>query len=183
MKAKRSSDWRRPLNLLLVICCYWKCSQPWPSVCDQRKHCILFFFSRIVAPAVAAAATVAVAFGRITQDPDINFMCDWVLCVPHRYYYCFPINVGEQSISIVIHSPHSSPIFTLTHGYRQSMHTYSFHQPNFLYLTQNTRYGSFCIFSASNTCMCSNVTEQKPKSAHTLPIQTEVNWHSEYESS
>lgn len=40
-----------------------------------------------------------------------TFICDWVLCVPHRYYYCFPINVGEQSISIVIHPHHPPPTF------------------------------------------------------------------------
>lgn len=127
------------------------------TVMDFMCAFIAFYFFRHCCLFVVVVAAISVLLVE-WRESDINFMCDWVLCVPHRYYYCFPINVGEQSISIVIHPS------AVHHTQHILAHTHS-NCPNFLYLTQNTRYGSFCIFSASKTCICTNVTKHKSERA------------------
>lgn len=80
-----------------------------------------------------------------------TLICNWMPCVPHWYYYCIQFNVGEQSISIVFHS-----FLSLFPPQLPFMHTVD---------TQDI--DQFRRFSASNTCMCWNVIEQKPRMKYT----------------
>lgn len=82
---------------------------------------------------------------------DINFMCDWMLCVPHRYYYCFPINVGESNQFLFV--------------IRTTPRTFRAHFPFPLFLTQNNAiWIILCTFRFEYGCMCvcalvANVTQ------------------------
>lgn len=120
----------------------------------RASQCIFFLFDSIFS---LTPFLLSVEWHMIS-----TFICDWVLCVPHRYYYCFPINVGEQSISIVIH-PHRPPPTFCSVSLSIALTRFSFFLFSLLFDAQKTqpRYGSLCIFSASTMCMCSNVTEQK----------------------
>lgn len=73
------------------LLCYWKCLwRPW-LLCISFLRLIPFLFT-----------IFRFLNGSATYEMNFIHVCN---SMAHRYYYCFPINIGEQSISMLDNIP------------------------------------------------------------------------------